>query len=68
MNKGNQNEMVNVWYGKTKVWGEILETFDNQGIKYKADKKTWSIEVLRKDYSNAYAMLCELNELGGFGW
>lgn len=62
------NEMVNVWSGKTRGWDDILETFSNQGIIYKADNKKWTVKVARKDYNNAYDILCEINQMAGYGW
>ena len=55
--------MRQIWYGKTKYWDEIVEAFENQGFKLNVNKKQWTIEVEDKDYNQAYAILCELNEI-----
>jgi hypothetical protein len=60
--------MRQIWYGKTKYWDEIVEAFENQGFKLNVNKKQWTIEVEDKDYNQAYAILCELNEILEAGW
>lgn len=63
-----ENSLTVLWSTKTRYWDEIVEALANQGIKTIEDKKTWTIQVDKKDYGYAYAILCELNNEGGFGW
>ncbi len=60
--------MRQIWYGKTKYWDEIVEAFENQGFKLNVNKEQWTIKVEDKDYNQANAILCELNEILEAGW
>lgn len=58
--------MMQVWSGYTQYFDEILDTLASAGIEYEVEGN--SIMVDKKDYTEAYGMLCELNSILGAGW
>jgi hypothetical protein len=53
--------MIQVWYGYTEIFDEIVDTFECAGIKCEVDGYRISVESAR--YTEACAMLAELNNL-----
>jgi hypothetical protein len=58
--------MMQIWNGYTEFFDEIVDTFASAGINYEI--KGNEILVDKKDYNEAYGILCELNSLLEAGW
>lgn len=60
--------MIQIWKGKMEYFDEVLDSFFACGIKYKADRKNWTIEVDKNQVALANSILMEVNMELEAGW
>ena len=60
--------MKEIWNERTEYFDEIVDCFACAGIKYEADSENYTISVESGRYSEAYGILCELNNELNCGW
>ena len=60
--------MTTIWRGKMEFWFEVLDAFSASGIRYSADRQTWTIKVADEQVNRANGILMEINSELEAGW